>query len=231
MIVGRSSDSLEVAGDQLSTQHQVMVETIVADLSTDQGMATVATRLSDDDKPIDLLVNNAGFGFDGAFLDIDAQDHVRMLRLNCEAVLRLSHAAFGSMVGRRRGGILNVSSVAGFTSGLRPSPTYSATKAFVTALSEGLALAAEGSGVQVTVVCPGFVRTAFHDRAGIDMSKVPAWLWSEADDVVDAALNGLRTGKSIVIPGMQYKAVTAFARHAPRPLLRQAAKMVGRRAR
>lgn len=231
VLVARSAEGLATTSELLANKYGISAEIIRADLAGEPGVGEVVARLADADRPIDLLVNNAGFGLSGEFLDSSADEHARMLRVNSEAVLRLSHAALGPMVNRGQGGILNVSSVASFTPGLRPSPTYAATKAFVTAFTEGLAAIASGSGVTITAVCPGLVRTGFHARASIGVSGVPRWLWTDVDDVVTASLEGLQSGKTIVIPGAQYKVIISVARHAPRSLLRAASALAGKRIR
>src|SRR5205823_5705183 len=140
--------------------------------------------------------NNAGIGLNGAFLDLDIEDEERMLRLNVHAVLRLTHAVLPGMVDRRQGAVVNVSSVAGF--GVpQPGSTYSASKAWVINFSESMAAAVKPFGVRVVAVCPGYTRTEFHQRAGINMSKVPGWLWLDADRVARDGLRDLRRGKAV----------------------------------
>jgi short-subunit dehydrogenase len=178
---------------------------------------------------VDLLVNNAGIGMGTTFASAPVADHDRMLRVNARAVLLLCHAAVTSMTARGGGGVINVSSVAGFVPGARTSATYGATKAFVIALTEGLAGQLAGTGVRVSVVCPGFVHTELHQRAGIDMSRLPDRMWLDADAVVDAALRDHRTGKVVSVPGAHYKAIIAVTRLVPRKVLSRAARAAARR--
>ncbi len=171
--------------------------------------------------PIRTLVNNAGLGTYRRFGTAPLEAELGMLDLNVRAVLALSHAAVAPMVARGAGLILNVSSVAGYAP--RPNnATYAASKAWVTLFSEALALQLEGTGVHVCAICPGFTRTEFHQRAGADMSAVPAWMWLAADDVVRAGLRDAERGRSISVPSARYKLLVGLARYLPRPVLRAA---------
>jgi len=197
------------------------VEVVASDLSTADGCAAVEDLLRDRD--VDVLVNNAGIGLNQNFVEstLDAQE--RLLRLNVHAVMRLTLAVLPGMVARRRGDVVNVSSTAGF--GVpHPGSTYSASKAWVTNFSDSIGQSVRRHGVRVMALCPGFTRTEFHDRAGIDMSKTPAWMWLDADEVVRAGLRDLRRGKLISVPDWKYKVATAAMRHLPRPLLQVATR-------
>jgi hypothetical protein len=165
------------------------------------------------------LVNNAGTGVNASFLRSTVDDEERMLRLNVYAVLRLTKAAVPGMVERGTGAIVNVSSVSGFL----PYGTYGATKAWVTAFSEGIRVDLSRRGVTVLAVCPGYTRTEFHARLGMDVRDVPRWLWLDADTVVDAALRDLRAGRRAVsVPGRRYQVLTALVRLLPRRRVAQA---------
>ena len=211
VLVARDRERLEATAKELHTSYGVQVEVLVADLVDDDGCWRVEERLSDASRPVDLLVNNAGFSVNRGFVrgDIDAEE--RMLRVLVRAVLRLSRAAVPGMVARGHGAVVNVSSVASFL----PQSTYSAAKAWVTSFSQGLATDLAGTGVRVLALCPGFTRTEFHDRAGLNMKGIPGFLWLDADDVVDQGLATLRRNGGVSVPGLQYKAVVAVARHLP----------------
>jgi short-subunit dehydrogenase len=215
VIVARDRARLENVSDELRARYSINVEILAADLSKRPALKRVADRLADRDRPIDLLVNNAGFGMGKSFLDGDLADEEAMLDVLCRAVLVLSHAGARSMKDRGRGAIINVSSVAGFVA----LGTYAAAKAWCTVFTETLAQELAGSGVTATALCPGLTRTELHERADLDMSKVPEMLWLHADRLVRDCLDDVRAGRVISIPGAQYKAIVGIARLAPRGLI------------
>ena len=221
VLVSRDAGRLEKLAAELRAAYGVQVEVLPADLADDEGCATVEARLADGARPVDVLVNNAGFGVKRRFVTGEIEDEERMLRLLVRAVLRLTRAAVPGMVERRHGTVVNVSSVAGFI----PQGTYSAAKAWVTSFTQGLAGELDGTGVRVVALCPGFTHTEFHERAHLDMRSIPDWLWLEADDVVDATFAALARGSVLCVPGRQYKAIVALARHLPAAAL----SAVGRR--
>jgi uncharacterized protein len=193
---------------------------LVAALGTPDGCATVEDRLAAPDAPpVDLLVNNAGMSLNRSLLNCTPDDLDRILNLNVRAVQRLTRAALPGMVARRRGDVINVSSVAGFMA--MPGSTYSASKAWVTNFSESTGLAVRRHGVRVLALCPGFTRTEFQQRAGIDGSSIPGWLWLSADDVVRVGLRDLRRGRLISVPDWRYKAAVLGLRYAPRRLVQR----------
>ncbi|SDC87129.1 SDR family NAD(P)-dependent oxidoreductase [Actinokineospora iranica] len=218
VLVARTTERLKEVAGELTAAHGVQVQTMTADLSTTRARKRVEARLSDEDRPIDLLVNNAGFGTRGAFAEADLDWLQSQLDVNVTTVLRLTRAVLPGMLARKHGGVINVSSVAGFFPASGPS--YSATKAYVTALSEGLAANLKGTGVRIVALCPGFTHTEFHERAGDDMSALPDFLWLDADRVVGDALDDLVHGRSRSIPGPQYKALVSVTKILPRGLLR-----------
>jgi len=171
-------------------------EVLPADLTDAGQLAAVEARA----RTVDVLVNNAGFGSFGAFHTLDIETEMREIGLNVMALVRLTHAAAAGMVERGSGGILNVSSLAGFQPG--PSnATYGATKAFVTSFTEAVHEELRGTGVNVTVLCPGFTHTEFQERANAPASDVPGFMWQEAPEVARAGLDGLERNKAVVIPG------------------------------
>lgn len=216
VIVARDRARLDRLARELRSAHGVEVEVLVADLSDRAATGEVCDRLADRDRPVDLLVNNAGFGLRASFLDNDLAEEEAGLDVMVRAVMMTCHAAGRAMRERGRGAILNVSSVASFIA----NGTYSADKAFVTVFSESLASELAGTGVTVTALCPGFTRTEFHDRARMKVSALPEWLWLDADAVVQQALTDVAAGKVISVPGVQWKVVTTAVRALPRPLVR-----------
>lgn len=229
VLVARDKARLESFAVEILEAFNVSCEVLPADLADPLQLQRVEDRLGDTENPVVFLVNNAGFGMKGDFATVPADEHERMLRVNCIAVLRLMHAALNAMAERGNGDIINVSSVAGYTPGLRPSSTYAASKAFVTAMSEGLTHLFDTRGVHISAVCPGYVRTEFHDRAGINMSRLPRWFWLRPDYVVTEALQDHRKGKSISIPSRFYKVIVTSVRLGPRWLYRRIGSLVKNR--
>jgi short-subunit dehydrogenase len=226
VLVARDSARLDAAQERLSQRFGVRVEVLPADLTTEDGCSAVAARISDAQHPVDVLVNNAGFGMYRIFGLAELVDEERQLDLNVRAVLRLTHAAVRAMTGRGSGRVINISSVAAFVP-RGSNATYSASKAWVTMFSEALSVQLKDSGVTVTAVCPGFTRTEFHDRANADMSHVPARMWLAAADVVREGLADAFAGKPVSVPSRQYRALLTAVRLVPRPVLR---RVMGRRA-
>lgn len=226
VLVARDAARLERTAGELVTAYAVAVETLAADVGEGSDLRRVEDRLADPTHPVDLLVNNAGYGLKRSFLRGDVDEEEAMLRVLAVAVLRLSHAAGRAMAARSHGGIVTVSSVAGFV----PGGTYSAAKAWATSFSQGLAAELAPSGVRVLALCPGYTRTEYHSRAGLDMSRLPGFLWLDADELVDVALRDLARGRRVSVPGLPYKVVGLGARLLPPPVVRWlSAVLVGAR--
>lgn len=211
VLVARSAERLDDVAADLRARHGAEVEVIVADLADRAQTALVEERLRDASRPVDLLVNNAGFGLKHGFLQNDLEQEQAMLDVLVTAVMRLTHAALLGMVPRGRGGVINVSSIAGFL----PRGTYSAAKAYVTRFSEWADLTYREQGVRTMALCPGFTRTEFHQRMDVGRDSAPSWLWLDADDLVDAALRDFARGKAVSVPALRYKVIAAVARHTP----------------
>ena len=224
VLVARDADRLSAVAADLASAHGVEVETITADLATDAGCAMVMARLTDEERPIGTLVNNAGFGLNAPFVAGSLADEERLLDVLVRATLRLTHAALPGMVARGAGTVVNVSSVAGWV----PAGTYGAAKAWVTTFTEGLAGELSGTGVTATAVCPGFTRTEFHERARMDVGPLPGWAWLDARRVAAEGLADARAGKPVSVPSTRYGAVSLVAKYVPRPVIRRATALAAR---
>jgi uncharacterized protein len=214
VLVARTTDRLEAVAVEARALG-ADVELLPADLADRDSLATVERRVADEDRPVDLLVNNAGFGLRHGLIDNDVEEEQRMLDVLVTAVLRLSHASTRAMVARGSGGVINVSSVAGFL----PRGTYSAAKAYVTQLSRWADATYRDRGVRTMALCPGFTRTEFHERMEVGPDSAPSWLWLDADRLVRDALSDFAKGKSLSVPDARYKAVVALSRYLPTGVL------------
>lgn len=217
-LVARDRARLTELGTELEQSRGVAVTAFPADLSRDDDTSRVVEYIAG--HPLDLLVNNAGFGHAGRVGVMSHEKQDAMVRLHVLAVHRLTQAALASMLERRSGNIIIVSSVASYLT----SPgnvNYCATKAYDRALAEGLAIEAGRYGVYVQALCPGFTHTELHARARVDKGRMPAWLWMNADRVVARSLAAVRARRpTVVVPGKRYAWIVLTARYAPRWLIR-----------
>jgi uncharacterized protein len=216
VLVARNSERLAEYATELKDRYGVAVETIVADLGVREEVLPVAARLGSTEQPIDLLVNNAGFRVPKqlAVADTTAQEYG--IDVMIRAVLILSAAAGRTMRTRGQGAIINVSSTSGFIA----MDNYSAIKAWVTTYTEGLANELRPDGVKVTALCPGYVRTEFHQRASISTGSIPGLMWVDVDELVSEALVDVARGRVISIPTRRFQVMIFVARHSPRAAVR-----------
>lgn len=224
VLVARDTGRLSESAARLSEVYAIEVETIRADLSVREDVLKVAARLEDAERPVDLLVNNAGFGLHRKLLDPDFSLHEYALEVMCVAVLILGGAAGRAMRSRGHGQIINVSSLAAWLT----QGNYSAVKAWVRTYSESLAGELHGTGVTVTALCPGWVRTEFHERAGIRTSALPDWVWTDVDRCVAEALADAEKGRVISVPTKRWKAARAVADLMPRSAIHWASRKLTR---
>jgi uncharacterized protein len=225
VLVARDTARLTALAKELTEAHGHSVELLTADLSKPEARQPVVARLAAEQSPIDLLINNAGIGTSGEFWTAPYEVLLGQLELNVTTVLELTHAVLPGMVARRSGAVINVASVAGLVPGR--GSTYSASKAWVVSLSEGLSSGLAGTGVKILALCPGFVRTEFHERAGIDMSATGDGAWLTVEQVVTDGLKDLGRDAVISIPSFKYKAVVVASRIIPRRLTRAVTSRVG----
>lgn len=199
-------------------------EVLEADLQTDAGIAVVAARIASNSDPVDLLVNNAGFGSSGPFHEVGVERATGQVDLNVKALVALTHGAVNSFRSRGGGHVLNVSSVASFLASPNMA-VYAATKSFVTSFTEAVHEENRKSGVHVSALCPGFVATEFQSvSGGADrVSRTPRVLWLNADKVARAGLHGVAKNRAIVVPGWQYATLPVMSKLTPRLALRRMA--------
>ena len=220
VLVARDAARLEESAARLREAYGVEVEVLPADLADRGSVLRVADRLTDVTRPVDLLVNNAGFGVHHALTDPDPGPHEHAVDVMIRAVLLLGGAAGWAMRERGHGAVVNVASTAGFMT----MGSYSAVKAWVMTYSESLANELHGTGVTVTALAPGWVRTEFHERAAIRTSSIPEVLWLDADALVAECLADVARGAVVSIPSRRYRALMWAVRHAPRPAVRAASR-------
>lgn len=219
-LVARREARLKHLAVRLADAHGVRVDVLALDLGDEADLETAAARVAEPgDRAVDLLVNCAGYGSTGYFRELSRQREAHQIRVNLMAPVALSHAALGQMTGRGHGGILNISSiVAGLP--MPKSAVYGASKAFLGSFGESLHMEARGSGVHVTTVRTGLVRTEFHEAAGLDTSGLPKLAWLRPDQIVEPSLKAVAKGRAFVTPGAMNRMQPFFLGATPRPALR-----------
>lgn len=213
VLVARDREALDALAVDLRSTHGVEVEVLAADLLDPRRREKVEERVADRERPVEILVNNAGFGLPLAFERNDIDDEVRHLQLHVEVPMRLTHAALGAMLERGHGRIVNVASVAAFI----PRSTYAACKGWLVSFSRWANGRYAPRGVTVTAVCPGYTHTHFHERLGLPPGQegIPDALWLDARTVVAESLRDVARGKPVSVPSLRYKALVTLARFAP----------------
>jgi len=233
VLTARRGDRLAALAAELQQKYQVTTHTIVADLSQPAASQQIAEELASRGLTIDLLVNNAGYGQPGSYVDVAWADHERFMQVMVTAVLDLTHRLLPGMVERGWGRIINVASVAGMV----PSPAghtlYGASKSFLIRFSEALSAENMSNGVNITAVCPGFTLSEFHDVTGTrdKMNDMPGFLWLKADDVAREGYEAVMKGHSVVVNGRIYQFLVWMTGAAPRSLSRWVSGAAGRRYR
>ncbi len=233
LLVARRQEKLDALAEDLKRRHAVFAQSQVADLSREaeiERVAGVVKEMSEAGK-VDLLINNAGFGTTGKFANQPIEDLDAMLNVHIAATMRLTRAALPGMIQHRRGGIVNVASVAGWYP-LPGNVNYGATKRYLITFSEALQAELMDSGVYVQALCPGFTYSEFHDTSpfraiGFRRDALPPFLWQTAGQVATASLNSLGSGEAVVIPGIHNRAMVALEGFIPRSAIRQAKRQFG----
>ena len=227
VLVARDLPRLNKFAKELSKNYKVNVETIKADLTAPNQLMKVEKRLSNKSKPVEVLINNAGFGIKQSFTDSDIKKEQELLDVLVTAPMRLTHSVLPQMLKRDSGVVVNVSSVASWITG----GTYSAAKSYLTVFSEYLHTELRGTNIKISALCPGFTRTEFHERGKMRMSGLPNFMWLTSDQVVAKSWRYVNANRVVCIPGWQYLILSTIARTAPRPLVRKLGMNVRRKQR
>jgi short-subunit dehydrogenase len=223
ILVARGTAALDKLSGEISEKHSVNCHVVGADLTVPSDVEAVATQIRERD--VNTVVNNAGFGTYGLFHTLPLSGELGEVELNVQALVALSHAALEVMVPRRSGALLNVASTASFQPGPK-NATYSATKAFVRSFTEALHEEVLRSNIHVSALCPGFTRTAFHDRAHMEIGRVPRFMWANPVSVANAGLEALDRNQAVCIPGFMNRLGAESVRFAPRSVARKMAAQV-----
>jgi len=217
ILVARDKKRLADVAKSLSKEFGVKTEILVADLTKSAQLAKVEKRLASKVKPVEVLINNAGFGINKSFLDSARESEQALLDVLVTAPMRLTHAVLPVMKERNSGTVVNVSSVASWIAG----GTYSAAKSYLTVFTESLHTELRGTKVNISALCPGFTRTEFHQRGRMKMTGLPNFMWLSAEKVVARSWKAAKSGKVISVPGWQYLVLSSISRFGPRPLVRR----------
>jgi short-subunit dehydrogenase len=217
ILVARDKKRLDLTAKSLIKEFGVKVEVISADLTKAAQLAKIEKRIASKNKPIEVLINNAGFGLNKSFLSSEVEREQELLDVLVTAPMRLTHAALPVMKDRNIGTVINVSSVAGWIAG----GTYSAAKSYLTVLTESLHTELRGSNIKISVLCPGFTKTEFHQRARIKMGGLPEFMWLSAEKVVAKSWRDALAGKAVSVPGWQFLILSMISRFGPRPFVRR----------
>lgn len=225
VLVARDLPRLQERAQGLEAKYQVQTHCIQADLSTDAGCSEVERYIANNQ--IDVLINNAGFGINKAFTVSELEEEQKLLDVLVRTPMRLMHVALPLMKQRDRGVVINVSSVAGFIAG----GTYSASKSYLTVLTESMHTELAGTNVKISALCPGFTRTEFHQRGRMSMKGLPSFMWLDSDELVAQAWRDALKGEAISIPGWQYRLLVFVIQRLPRSIVRKVGMSTRRKQR
>jgi short-subunit dehydrogenase len=230
VLVARREDRLGALAADLERRHGRRAHVLVADLSRPDAPARVCAELDARGLTIDALVNNAGYGVPGTYVDAPWESHRAMLQVMVTGVADLTHRLLPGMLDRGYGRVVNVASLAGLVPAPAGHTLYAASKALVIKFSEALAHEARARGVHVTAVCPGFTRSEFHDVTGTreKVDRLPGWLWMEADVVARQGFEAVMAGTPILVNGRVNRAIAFCVRHLPLGVVTWAGRRLGR---
>jgi len=215
VLVARDLPRLQERAAALEAKFGISTHVIQADLATDEGCLRVEKYIAENQ--VDVLVNNAGFGTSKAFTMSTLEVEQQLLDVLVRTPMRLMHVALPLMKARNNGIIINVSSVAGYIAG----GTYSASKSYLTVLSESLNTELSATNVKVSALCPGFTRTEFHQRGKMSMKGLPNFMWLNSDRLVEQSWRDALKGKAVSVPGWQYKLLVLIVETMPRSIVRK----------
>jgi uncharacterized protein len=221
VLVSRNLPRMESQARSLETAYKISVEIIQADLADVSQVETVATRCADTARPIEVLVNNAGFGINSDFSTSLIGSQLDLINCMVTTPMRLTHAVIAPMETLKKGLIINVSSVAGFMAG----STYCSAKSWLNVFTQSIYSELKSKGIQIHAICPGFTKTEFHSRCAQDVSGVPDFVWLSPDKVAEIAWKSVRNGRVLSIPGIQYKFLVYLHQYAPSFVVRNYGKL------
>lgn len=229
VLTARRAECLQALASELRAAHAIAVDVIVDDLADPAAPVRIAAAATQDGRAVDVLVNNAGYGVPGRYDKVAWDVHARFMQVLVTAPLALCHLLLPSMRERGYGRIVNVASLAGLVPGTPGNTLYGPAKAFLVRVSQGLALENRACGIHVCALCPGFTHSEFHDvsQARELVSRLPRWMWMDADEVVRRGLDAVDRGRVVCVPGRVNRAIKVLADLLPD---RAALAMVGRRA-
>ena len=216
ILVSRNKQKLTEIAQEISSKYKNNNEVLVADLATKEGIDLVSNKIKTDQE-IEFIVNNAGLGINKPFHKATLNEESDLLNVLVKAPLEITHSAITSMLNRNKGFIINVGSVAAWTT----SGTYSAAKVWLTSFSESLNTNYQKKGINICVVAPGFTKTEFHQRANMSTESIPNWMWLSTKIVVKDSIDAALRGKTIVVPSIRYRLLVTFLKLMPRGFIRK----------
>jgi short-subunit dehydrogenase len=229
VLTARREDRLQVLAAELRAKHGIDVQVIADDLADPAAPDRIAAFATGDGRAVDILINNAGYGVPGRYDKVDWDTHARFMQVLVTAPLHLCHLLLPAMRERGYGRIVNVASLAGLVPATPGNTLYGPAKAFLTRVSQALAMENRAHGIHVCALCPGFTYSEFHDvsQARGLVSKLPGWMWSNAKDVVRQGLDAVEEGRVVCVPGRVNRATKVLMDVLPDRL---ALALVARRA-